>query len=85
MSQRAIDYALKHPKTDELVQSDLQAKIANYNSKCRPVVDVDANGFGQGMPRTHAYLPIGERCYDERYNPAPPKISMLQPPCLFVS
>ncbi len=54
---------MKHPKANEQARSDFQAKIADYESKGRPIVYVDDSGFEQSMPRTHAYSPVGERCY----------------------
>ena len=38
-------------------------KIAKYEELGIPVVYIDESGFAHGMPRTHGYAKIGERCF----------------------
>lgn len=58
-----IKKTLFHPKADEVLRAEFQAKVSKYAKAGRALVYLDESGFAHDLPRTHGYSKCGERCY----------------------
>ena len=54
---------LCHSRAREKERYIFQRKIEGYEREGRVIVYFDESGFAHGMPRTHGYAPVNERCY----------------------
>lgn len=58
-----VKKTLKHPKADEQLRIEFEAKMEKYKSEGKSVVYIDESGFSHESTRSHGYAKIGEHCF----------------------